>query len=141
MQESLARLSALLCDAEAPWWIIGSAAVALHGGDPGEIQDIDVLLGHMDAERYFRRLNLRNAAPSDDPLFRSDLFARWLEPALPVELMAGLKVKARRGWSPLSIRTRVKVENGVYVPSREELRSILRCFGRDKDIRRAGTLG
>jgi len=141
LDESLGRLSALLCDAEEPWWIIGSAAVALHGGDPGEIRDVDVLLGHGDAERYFRQLNLRNAAAADDPLFRSDLFARWTGPAVSVEMMAGLKVKVSSGWLPVSIRTRVKVGNGIYVPSREELRSILLCFGRAKDIRRAGTLG
>ena len=127
-------------EAEAPWWIIGSAAVALHGGDPGEIRDVDVIVGHADAERYLRRLGLPNAATTNDRLFRSDLFARWREPALPVELMAGLKVKASSGWAPLVIHTREAVGDGLYAPSRAELRAILLGFGRPKDLRRAAAL-
>ena len=140
LEQSLARLAALLEDAEQPWWIIGSVAVALHGGRPGQIRDIDVLLGVADAQRYFRRLSLPNLAVTDDPLFRSDLFARWTDTPVEIELMAGLKVKAADGWQPLSIRSREEVGLGLFVPSREELRTILMSFGRTKDLQRAATL-
>jgi hypothetical protein len=139
--DGLAQLKALLRDAEQPWWIIGSVAVALHGRDPGPIRDVDVVLGHADAARLLSRLDLPNLAASGDALFRSDLFARWTEPSVEVELMAGLQVKTGRRWKPLVIRSREEVADGLFVPSREELRAILRSFGREKDLQRAATLG
>jgi hypothetical protein len=130
-----------LAGAEEPWWIIGSLAVALHGGNPATIRDVDVVLGHADARRSLQRLKLVNRAAPSDPLFRSDLFARWLDPPVPIELMAGLQVKGADGWRPLTIRSREEIHEGLYVPSRDELRAILLSFGREKDLRRAATLG
>ena len=140
LEESLARLAALLRDAEQPWWIFGSAAVAVHGGEPGEIRDIDVVLDHNDAERCMRRLKLPNLARSGDPLFRSDLFARWTEPPVDIELMAGLQVMRDGHWRRLSIHSRETAGDGLFVPSRQELCSILTWFGREKDLRRAAAL-
>jgi hypothetical protein len=140
LEESLARLAALLQDAERPWWIIGSVGVALHGAEPSQVRDIDVVLSHSDAERYFHRLALPNIASSSDPLFRSDLFARWTETPVGIEMMAGLKVKTATGWQPLSIQSRVKIGDGLFVPSRDELRAILISFGREKDLQRAARL-
>lgn len=140
VQESLTRLATLLQDAIEPWWIIGSTAVALHGGRPGQIRDIDVVLGHDDADRYFRRLKLPNLAPNSDPHFRSDLFAAWTETAVTIELMSGLKVNRAGRWERLSIKTREEVSPGLFVPSRHELRAILVSFGREKDLQRAATL-
>ena len=140
IEDGLARLANLLADAEEPWWIIGSVAVALHGGSPGAVRDIDVVLGHKDAERYFRTLGLANAATSGSRLFRSDLFACWTEPLVRIELMAGLHVNGPRGWQPLAIETREEVRNGLFAPSISELRDILQAFGRPKDVQRAATL-
>ena len=127
--------------AEEPWWIIGSVAVALQGGSPGRIRDVDVLLGHEDARRCFRQLNLVSDAATDDPLFHSDLFARWQDPPVAVELMAGLRIRSPSGWRALRILSREKVREDLFVPSRTELREILICFGREKDLKRAATLG
>ena len=138
--ESLGRVAALLEGATEPWWIIGSVAVALQGGSAGEIRDIDVVLGHSDATRYFRTLGVANGAATGSSLFRSDLFARWLEPPVAVELMAGLQVNGPAGWQPLHIKSRQEVRKGLYTPSRDELRMILQSFGRPKDLRRAESL-
>ena len=140
VQDSLTRLATLLQDADEPWWIIGSVAVALHGGRPGQIRDIDVVLGHNDAERYFHRLSLANLARSSDPLFCSDLFAVWTETTVNIELMAGLRVKRAGRWQRLSIQSREEVSPGLFVPSKNELRTILISFGREKDLQRAATL-
>jgi hypothetical protein len=140
LEESLARVAELLRDAKEPWWLIGSAAVALHGGCPGQIRDVDVLLGHGDAERCFHELGLANLGQTRDAIFSSDLFARWTEGPLKIELMAGLKVKRAAGWEPVSIRTREEVRPGLFVPSRDELCAILLSFGRVKDLQRAATL-
>ena len=115
-------------------------AVALHGGDPGHIRDVDVVLDESDARHFMDRLNLPNLASSGDPLFRSDLFSRWTETLVPVEFMAGLKVRNSSGWQPLVIHTREQVSDGLFIPSRDELRNILTSFGRDKDLRRAASL-
>ena len=127
-------------DAKEPWWIIGSVAVALHGGEPDQIHDIDVLLGHIDAKRCFRQLSLSNLVLARDATFSSDLFAQWTETAMKIELMAGLKVKRAGRWKPITIQTREEVRPGLFVPSMEELRAILISFGRKKDLQRAATL-
>lgn len=133
------RIARLLRDAKEPWWVIGSVAVALHGGRPGQIRDIDVLLGHIDAKRCFRQLGLSNLL-ARDAAFRSDLFAQWTDTTVKIELMAGLKVKLAGRWKPISIQTREEVRPGLFVPSRDELRAILISFGREKDLLRAATL-
>ncbi len=124
------------------WWIIGSAAVVLHGGkaDP---HDVDLLLSARDARRLCQLLGIApiENAPSD--LFQSALFARWDGPPLPVELMAGLKLHTQTGWSAVRPRTRLPVAIGqatLFVPDRTELIAILRSFGRPKDLARADLL-
>jgi hypothetical protein len=52
--ETLARVADALAGARHPWWIIGSAAVALHGADV-TVGDVDVLLGEEDARCSARR--------------------------------------------------------------------------------------
>jgi hypothetical protein len=140
LEDSLRFLAALLHGAEQPWWIIGSAAVALHGGQAGAVRDIDVVLGSTDAERYKGQLRLPNVGSSSDPLFRSDLLIRWSAAPLEIELMSGLKVNCAGLWRPLRIESREEVRSGLFVPSRGELRAILISFGRPKDLRRASAL-
>lgn len=129
----------MLAESQDPWWIIGSAAVALHGIDPGDIRDVDVVLSHADFQRCFANVRMKREL-SPNPLFRSDLFARRGRQPLVIEAMAGLQVNGPTGWRPLMIGTREEIREGLYVPSRRELRAILLSFGRAKDIRRAALL-
>lgn len=129
--------------AREPWWIIGSAAVALHGGDPGGIADVDVITSRRDLEALYRRLPLTNTPDTSKSMFVSDLFGRWSEPALEVEFMTGLKLRIGDRWEPVQPQTRVAVKSDgtiVYVPEKAELIAILQRFGREKDLRRAETL-
>ena len=41
VRDSCARIGAAMVHARQPWWVIGSAAVALHGADAGAIGDVD----------------------------------------------------------------------------------------------------
>ena len=137
MTEALAAtlhdVAAALVDARAPWWVIGSAAVALHGGAT-TVADVDVLLALADAQALLARWDLAPTA-RPDAIFRSTLFARWTGSSLPVELMAGLTVRG------LPIRPLTRVESGgVFVPARDELAALLRHFGRANDIARAALL-
>lgn len=125
-----------MADAEAEWWIIGSAAVALHGVDPGPILDVDVLLGVADATRLLPMLGMPVSPGRPDDRFRSTIFARWTAPPLPVEFMAGLELRDDGGWQAVLPRSRIALGE-VFAPDRADLITILHRFGRDKDLRRA----
>lgn len=136
---SLTMLARVMADAREPWWIIGSAAVILHGADT-EASDIDVLLGVAGANDLDVRLGLGLRGGRGSALFRSERYGRWSEPLLPVEFMAGLAV---RGGATLVPRTRVPIAVGdavVHVPDRREMIAILELFGRPKDRARADLL-
>ena len=139
LAETLARIAEAMVAADKPWWVIGSAAVVLHGGAT-EARDIDVLLSVRDAEVIAGRLGMTAARGSKHPLFRSERFFTWREPPLAVEFMAGFAVWSDVGWWPVAPVSRERVPMGtaaVFVPARDELRAMLLRFGRPKDLVRA----
>ena len=138
LAETLAAVAAALADSRAPWWVIGSAAVILHGGRT-DARDVDVLLSQGDAEQLAIRLALPNLAGDGDARFRSAKLLRWTAPPLAVEFMAVLEVNGEGGWHPVRPRSRVPA-GGVYVPDEDELAAILVTFGRHKDLARAALL-
>lgn len=140
---SIAAVGRLMEAAHDPWWIIASAAVALHGADPGRVADVDVLLSVADAQRLLPPMGLVVRPGSRHARFRSRVFATWVEPPLPVEFMAGLRYRADDRWVSVAPGTREAVESGgvtVFVPGRAELIGMLHGFGRAKDIERADRL-
>jgi len=135
---ALAQVAALLHPAREPWWVIGSAAVWLHGADT-MVADIDLLMGEADAARLIADWpgGVTIGAPNDR--FRSDRFARLEGAALPVEVMAGLRIRVDGRWCAVRPVTR-EARGGVFVPARAELVAILLAFGRAKDRMRAAML-
>ncbi|MBC3942661.1 hypothetical protein [Sphingomonas albertensis] len=130
-------------DARDPWWIISSAAVALHGVVPIEVGDVDVLMSVADAQRAMDQLGVVPIEDGASALFRSTLFARWEMPPLVVEIMAGFHVAKGAEWTEVLPRTRVSLPldgRVAYVPDRAELAEMLRLFGRPKDLERARLL-
>jgi len=130
-------------DAQDPWWVISSAAVALHGVVPIEVGDVDVLMSVVDARRVMDQLGVVPIEDGASALFRSMLFGRWETPPLVVEIMAGFHVATGSGWTKVLPRTRVPIfvdESVVYVPDRAELAEMLRLFGRPKDLERVRLL-
>ena len=128
--------------AQGPWWIIGSAAVTLHGADV-TVADVDVLLGEADARVVLSALGVTADAGEGTALFRSAVFGRWDAPPLTVEFMAGFRFRASGGWRAVSPVTRERVVvdgHPVFVPAKAELVSLLHGFGRDKDLERAALL-
>lgn len=141
--EALTMLAEGLNDAQDPWWIIGSVAVALHGGDPGRIADVDVMVSRRDLDAMYERLPLTNTPEEGKPMFLSERFGRWAELPLNVEFMAGLTLLEQGAWLPITLQTRQSVAVGdtvVFVPEKPELIALLHRFGRDKDLARAATL-
>lgn len=140
---TLAQVATIMAPAQHDWWIIASAALALHGVDPGPVRDVDVLFDRRDADAVLGPVGLTPRTGSDDGRFRSDLFVTWTGAALAVELFAGFALHEHGAWQPITLSTRQRVEcHGVslWVPSRAELHGLLLRFGRDKDFARADLL-
>lgn len=133
----------MAASARDPWWIIGSAAVALHNAPESTIADVDLLMSVADAGAALRSLGIDPVRGKPDARFRSVVFGTWDGAPLPVEIMAGLDVAGAAGWRPVQPESRVAVQVDditLYVPSRRELGAILKSFGRPKDIERARLL-
>ncbi|MEG8043073.1 hypothetical protein QP164_10115 [Sphingomonas sp. LR59] len=143
LRETLVMTVDVMRDARDPWWVISSAAVALHGVAPIEVGDVDVLMSVGDARRAMDGLGVVPTKDRASSLFRSTLFGRWETPPLVVEIMAGFHVTTSAGWTEVLPRTRVSVSldrRVVYVPDRAELAAILSMFGRPKDFERVRLL-
>lgn len=143
LSATLNAIGNLMADAHDPWWIIGSAAVALLGADPGHVADVDVLLSVADARRILPAIGIELRSGSAHAAFRSSIFGIWTEPALPVEFMADFHRRSGEAWLPVLPATRqsIVIEGvGVFVPERMELQAMLTAFGRPKDMQRARSL-
>lgn len=129
-------LSTLAAELRGPWWVIGSTAAVLVGAH-NEVADVDLLTSECDARMLLKEQSSEPPLPS--PLFHSSVFGRLSIAPLPVEIMAGLKVRGEL----LVPRSRVGIswrKKALYVPSVEEQIEILQLFGRAKDLRRAERL-
>ena len=143
LRQTLVMTADALEGAQDPWWVISSAAVALHEVTPVEVGDVDVLMSVADAQRAMNQLGVVPIEDGASALFRSTLFGRWEMPPLVVEIMAGFHVATGSGWTKVLPRTRVPIfvdERVVYVPDRAELAEMLRLFGRPKDLERVRLL-
>ena len=141
--ETLGSVAAIMETAREPWWIIASAAAALHGANPITVADVDVLLSVEDAHRVLPVLGIEPYRGPPNPLFRSEVLAKWPAPPVPVDLMAGFEHRIGDSWHPVQPVTRQAITIGaatVYVPERDELRRIIAGFGRPKDLERARLL-
>jgi hypothetical protein len=143
LADTLAMLSEAADGARDPWWIIGSAAVVLHGRRIDYVKDVDLMMSAADAEAFLKRVaeGPGNGKPNDR--FASLVFGAWSVPPIPVEVMGGLSVATPDGWREVSLVTREAVTvqgSTVFVPSVEELVRLLRSFGREKDLIRADLL-
>jgi hypothetical protein len=143
LRETLVMVAAAMREAQDPWRVISSAAVALHGVGPVEVGDVDLLMSVGDARRVMDWLGIAPIEDCASSLFRSTLFGRWETPPLVVEFMAEFHVATSAGWTEVLPRTRVPifVEGcAVYVPERAELAGMLSLFGRPKDLERVRLL-
>jgi hypothetical protein len=142
LEETLVQVADAAADASEPWWIIGSAAVALHGAFT-EVRDVDLVMGLDDARNVLRRLGVPSMPDTEHPKFRSEVFGTWRKPPLPVEIFAGFRLADTEGWRPVVMQTRAAIRvarRTLYVPSIDELHDLLLTFGRPKDLERARLL-
>ena len=58
LRQTLVMTADAMRHARDPWWVISSAAVALHGVTPIEVGDVDVLMSAADAQWAMDRLGV-----------------------------------------------------------------------------------
>ena len=143
LTETLAMLTEASSDAVDPWWIIGSAAVVLHGAAVARVKDVDLMMSAPDAERFLGRVGVGPRRGAGEERFRSLVFGTWCKPPIPVEAFGGFDVCVGGLWRDVMLETREAVTVGgarLFVPSREELGRLFNSFGRPKDLERAALL-
>ena len=148
LAEALKAVAQAAGSARDPWWIIGSASLALHAIDPGPIGEIDLLMSERDAAVLLKARDVPMAPGAPTSRFRSVVFGRWTASGMTVEVMAGFEAKGADAgglinWRPVLPRTRERIVIGgeaLFVSSRTELAALFRRFGRAKDIARAALL-
>lgn len=141
LRETLLAVADAMAMARNPWWIIAGAAAALHRVETA-VADVDLLVSQQDGAALLARLGLAND-PKPSDRFRSDMFARWIEPPLPVDIMAGFHVLDGATWQRIEPSTRIAMPLGsvtLYAPAITELIEHCRLFGRPKDRARATIL-
>ncbi|MEO0551094.1 MAG: hypothetical protein AAFZ91_14330 [Pseudomonadota bacterium] len=134
--ETLHKLATFLAPTEDPWWVLGSAAVALKGYDPGHVRDVDVLVSVEDAKRLMARWSVRNRIDGGTDLYRSSYFLLPDLGAVRVEIMAGYQIKQGGHWQHVRPTSREAIELDVaeiFVPSDVELIGFFEQLDRDKD--------
>ena len=129
-----------LDDLPDEWWLIGSAALELHGVPDLAVADIDLLVpDETIARQVIARLGAELLAMKPHPLFQSTLFAHAVCGGLTIEVMAGFALICEGRTEPVVPRTRQlfpRDTGPLYAPSLEEMLEILRRFGRKKDLER-----
>jgi hypothetical protein len=131
----LAEVRSAAAGARDPWWIIGSAAMALHGAADLVVGDVDLLMSRSDAAALLRARGVEPAPGEAGGRFRSDVFGRWSAGAYLVETMGGFHVDGRE----LVPESRV-ASGGLFVPNVAEIIAMCERFGRPKDAERARLL-
>lgn len=143
LERTLLAVADLATQAADPWWIIGSAAVALHSGHADQVADVDLLMSAADAERVLGATGAERLDGKPSLRFRSAVFGVWRGAALPVDVMGDFSLFTGETWRPIRPLTRqgfAIAGQTLYAPAAGELRDILLAFGRPKDLARAERL-
>lgn len=143
MQETLVSVAAAMQPGRDPWWIVGSAALALLEVSPVRVAAIDVLLSVRDARKILPAIGVEPIREVERETFRSEVFATWRGNAMRVDFMAGVQTRNDGKWEDLVLQPRQAISvNGahVFVPSVVELLGMLVGFGRPKDLERVRLL-
>ena len=130
-------------DLADPWWVFGSAGMALVGVPGLSPPDVDLLVSARDARTLLDRWNTAPLEAAASPLFRSAIFAKAQVAALPIEIMAGFEAFSGGVWAPVIPATRKAVNwkgRRLFTPSAAEQAAICRRFARPKDLARVALL-
>lgn len=143
LEDTLRILVPATEDFADPWWIFGGAAMILAGLDELQSPDVDVMASPRDALRLIAALGGRPAEDPGEGRFRSRVFGQILTTPMPIDIMAGMDVRASGDWTPVRFETHIPVTTDggvVHIPSVREQIDVCRLFGRPKDLQRAERL-
>ena len=125
------------------WVLIGSMAARLVGADI-EPEDVDIVASRFTIQAFLDAFGLAAGQRAGHPQFRSVIFKRAnIKDGLPIEFMGDMTLMRENARTPFQTKTRFPVTGDfgtVFVPSVEEQISILRRFGRGKDLARVPLL-
>jgi len=141
--QAFEQLFELMQGAHNPWWVIGPAAVALHGADVGGLKHIDVLVSPGDARRISDLMTCRKFRRQGTPLLRARSTLETALGEVPAEFHSWLEVRSGGDWRPLALQSRVPIEVGealMPVPARDELVEMLSLYGTGADHKLAARL-
>lgn len=142
LMETLGRVAQAGKGLAEPWWVFGSAAMALAGVRGLDPPDVDLVTTPAGAIELLERLG-GQVVVAGSGLFRSEVFGKSLDGPLPIEVMAGLEVSTADGWTSVALRTRRRIAwpgGELWIAEAAEQAAICRLFGRPKDLRRAAML-
>lgn len=141
---ALKLLAGLMAEAHQSWWLIGPAAVGLHGGEPGTFRRFEVIVSPGDARRLAETRGLTLERGPATPLKRARKSLTLPLGGFEAQVMYGVEQHAGGRWVAVLPTTRVGVDLGdgrmIYTPEPAELAAILRQTGRGRDIARADSL-
>ncbi len=140
---TLDAVAAAASDLRDPWWVFGSAAMALAGLPDLAPPDVDLLVSERDARCLTDLWGAEVETSPGTGLFRSRIFAKARIAPLPIEIMAGFEVMAAGAWTAVRPASRLAVAHGagtIFIPSAAEQAQICRLFGRPKDLARVAAL-
>ncbi len=141
--QALAFFLDVAAELRDPWWIIGGAATALIIDNDADVQDIDLLLSPADARRLITILGLPDSTDGGTERFRSEVYATWRVPPVPIDLLGGFQVKVSDHWTPVAPKTRQPFQTPagtIFLPSVEEQIEITERLGRPRDFERINLL-
>ena len=125
-----------------PWWIFGSAAMALAGVRRLDPPDVDVMSTADGARVLLARLGGEPVVGGPGRV-RSQVFGKCLDGPLAIEVMGGFEVATAEGWTPVALRTRRRIAwpaGDLWIAEPAEQAAVCRLFGRPKDLARARML-
>ena len=125
-----------------PWWVFGSAAMALAGVRGLDPPDVDVISTASGARALLARLGGETVEGAPGR-FRSAVFGKAQDGPLPVEVMGGFEVATAAGWTAVTLDTRRRVAwpgGALWIAEAAEQAAVCRLFGRPKDLTRASLL-
>lgn len=126
-----------------PWWVFGSAGMALVGVAGLRPPDVDLIVSERDALMLIGHWGATRLAAAPSPLFRSAIFAKAEMAGPPIEIMAGFEAHSGRAWTPVIPASRLRIGwkgGALFTPTAAEQAQIARRFGRPKDLARVALL-
>lgn len=141
LEPTLAEVSRAAARLQDPWWVTGSAAIALTGVEI-EVLDVDLLLSHRDARTLLGDWAVPTRVTEEQDRFRFIAGTHGGTP-IPVQILGALDVNVEGQWFPVTPTTRQQIDlagGPLYIPDVADQLALLLLLRRPQDLVRAEML-